>query len=102
MYALPAVIALALTMSSPTLSPGTAKGANASTSSQTVAGCHGLAWVGTIFYSDPQETQEVGSCAITCKQYVNGAYPDFGGGGTCSGTSGAYEYRGVMDCPCRN
>jgi hypothetical protein len=100
MYALSATIALTLTLSTPTPEPAHLN-FNAP-SSTSLTGCHGLAWVGTIYYSDPGETHAVGSCSITCKQYVNGASPVFGGGGTCSGTSGPYEFHGDMDCPCRN
>jgi hypothetical protein len=98
MPAFPAVLALALTMSLPATTPDTPKGVNAAGTQ----GCHGLAWTGTIYYSDPQKTHAVGSCSISCREYVNGDAPTFTGGGHCSGVSGPYEFFGDTDCPCRN
>lgn len=105
MYALPAAIALALTLSAAALAPpATSNGVTASTRSSSSSTCQDAwDWVATIYYSDAAKTQEVGSCSITCRQFVDDDYPVFGGGGTCSGTSGPYMTEGFTMCgACRN
>jgi hypothetical protein len=108
MYALSGLFALALTMLAATTpaitsaTPATAPAVNAVTKLGTCPSGEFLSWVGTIYYSDPARTEEVGSCAITCRQFVDDDFPTFGGGGTCSGTSGPYELMGFNCCPPRN
>lgn len=114
MCSLPSVLALALVMSSQAMTPHTPVASLVALTPPTTtpieptpmaSTCEDgwyLSWVGTIYYSDPGETHEVGSCSITCRQFVDGDFPVFGGGGTCVGVSGPYEYRGDTCCPPRN
>ncbi len=91
MYKLSGVLVLLLMTSLAAMTPAPLKA------------CSGLAWTGTIYYSDAQKTHVVGSCSIICQQFVAGtASPQFSDGGTCSGVYGPYQTLLFQTCPCRN
>jgi hypothetical protein len=114
MCSLPSVLALALMMSSQAMTPRTPVASLIALTPPTTTAIKPApmaspceagqyeSWVGTIYYSDPGKTHEVGSCAITCRQFVDGLLPVFGDGATCSGVSGPYELMGFNCCPPRN
>lgn len=56
-------------------------------------------WTWTDYFSDAAKTNRVGFCSVTCFQATHGtATPTFGGGGTCSGTSGPYTTKLFTAC----
>ena len=56
-------------------------------------------WTWTDYFSDAAKTNRVGYCSVTCFQATHAlADPTFGGGGTCSGTSGPYTTKLFTAC----
>ena len=62
-------------------------------------GCTQLVQTGTLYYADAGRTQLIGTCTITCAQWVQGvAAPFFGQGGTCQGSDSNFTSGIITTC----